>query len=313
MTNIGRGAAFALAGGIIYGLAPPFTRFAFNAGVPVIETAFWRVAAMSALIGLAAIIWRWRIRVPAGSGWLLCLMTLATGSISIGYLGAVQYMPVALTVIIFFTFPIIILLLSPLIEGQRITLVQWLIGIMAFAGLVIAIGPGGGAADWRGLLLATMAAAGAMTQFFVGRALSARMEVLHFGLIVHLALVPVLGAMVIWLRGGFAMLHGGTGVPPEGIAVTGLVALTVVALSYGVAFLCQMSALKLAPASTVAPFFNIEPVTSVAVAAILLAEPPSTEELIGGGLVLAALFAAGVAGRRVRRQDSSTDTGHAGG
>jgi drug/metabolite transporter (DMT)-like permease len=313
MTSIGRGAAFALAGGIIYGLAPPFTRFAFNAGVPVIETAFWRVAAMALFLGLVALIWRWRVRVPVGSGWLLGLMMLATGSISIGYLGAVQFMPVALTVIIFFTFPIIILLLSPVVEGHRISLVQWLIGILAFAGLVIAIGPTGGAADWRGLLLAALAAGGATTQFFVGRTLSARMNVLHMGLMVHLALVPVLALMVFALQGGFAVLAGGNAVTAQGISSAGYAALAVVALSYGVAFLCQMSALKLAPASTVAPFFNIEPVTSVMVASIILAEPPSMPELVGGTLVLAALLAAGVAGRRDRRQHSAPDTGHAGG
>jgi drug/metabolite transporter (DMT)-like permease len=90
---------------------------------------------------------------------------------------------------------------------------------------------------------------------------------------------------------------------PEGIAMSGYLALAVVALSYSGGYFFQMYALKSAPASAVAPYFNIEPVTSVAFAGLLLAEPPMARELAGGALVLAALFAAGLAGRTQRWQD----------
>jgi drug/metabolite transporter (DMT)-like permease len=63
--------------------------------------------------------------------------------------------------------------------------------------------------------------------------------------------------------------------PCQASRLTGYVALAVVALSYSGGYFCQMYALKSAPASAVAPYFNIEPVTSVVFAGLLLAEPPA--------------------------------------
>jgi drug/metabolite transporter (DMT)-like permease len=298
MSATGKGIVFALFAGFVYGLAPPFTRLAFVNGVPAIETAFWRVSALVVIVGLIAIVMRWRLRVPQGAGGLLALMALSTGAISIGYLGAVQFIPVALAVIIFFTFPILILILSPMIEGRGVRWPQLAIGAVAFAGLLVALGPNPGNADWRGLCLAALAAGGAATQFFTGRALSSKMSPLHFGLLAHIAIVPVVAALIAFMGGEFKTI-----LAPEGIAISGYLALAVVALSYSGGYFFQMYALKSAPASAVAPYFNIEPVTSVAFAGLLLAEPPMARELAGGALVLAALFAAGLAGRTQRWQD----------
>ena len=298
MTGMARGIVFALAAGVVYGLAPPFTRLAFVNGVPPIETAFWRVSVLVLIVGVIALAKGWRLPVPREARLPLGLMIASTASISIGYLGAVQFIPVALTVIVFFTFPIVILLLSPLIEGSRIPLLQLLIGGLAFAGLLIAIGPGTGGTDWRGLALAGLAAAGATTQFFTGRAISGHMDTLKFGLLTHLAIVPIVAAVIVSLGGEFRSLFD-----PVSITGTGYLALSVVALSYGAGFFCQMYALKAAPASAVAPYFNIEPITSVAVAALILAEPPEVRELAGGALVLAALMAAGLARKPRNGQD----------
>jgi drug/metabolite transporter (DMT)-like permease len=298
MTDMARGILFALAGGVVYGLAPPFTRLAFVNGVPPIETAFWRVSVLVCIVGIIALAKRWRLSVPREARLPLGLMILSTASISIGYLGAVQFIPVALTVIVFFTFPVVILLLSPLIEGHRIPFAQIMIGIMAFTGLLIAIGPGSGGADWRGLALAGLASAGAAMQFFTGRAIAGRMDTLHFGLLTHLAIVPIVAVVIMLLGGEFRSLFD-----PAAITGTGYLALSLVAVSYGAGFFCQMFALKAAPASAVAPYFNIEPITSVAVAALILAEPPAGRELAGGALVLAALIAAGLARKPRNAQD----------
>ena len=300
MTDLARGIAFALAAGLIYGLAPPFTRLAFVNGVPAIETAFWRIAVLVLIVGALLLVKRSRVHVPKGSRLLVALMAASTCAISIGYLGAVQFIPVALAVIIFFTFPIVIILLSRLVEGTRISPVQLIIGAVAFAGLLIAVGPSSGDADLRGVLLAGLASAGAAAQFFVGRALAPRMKPVHFGFLAHLLILPVLAALVLILGGQFK-----TVVDTQSIAMAGVLALLLVAVSYGGGYFCQMYSLKSAPPASVAPFFNIEPVTSVVAAALVLAEPPAANELAGGALVLAALVAAGVAGRREARQDSA--------
>ena len=290
MTDMARGILFALAAGLVYGLAPPFTRLAFVNGVPAMETAFWRICALVLLAGVIAVIMGRRISVPRPARLPLLLMIVSTAVISAGYLGAVQFIPVPLTVIIFYTFPILILLTAPLIEGHRLAISQLLIGFVAFAGLLIAIGPGGGGADWRGIGLAGMAAAGAVMQTFVARPLTSQMNMLHLGLLTHLAVLPIIAAVIVLAGGEFRTL-----LDPSAIALTGAAALSVVAMSYCAGFSFQMLALRSAPASVVAPYFNIEPLTSVAVAALILAEPPTAREMAGGALVLAALIAAGLA------------------
>lgn len=299
MNNIARGIVLALCAGLIYGLAPPFTRLAFQHGVPAMETALWRVVALLLILLLIAAMGRWRQGVPKPARGLLALVTLSTGAISVGYLGAVQFIPVTLAVIIFFTFPIVILLLAPFIERKRISAVQLGIGALAFGGLMIAVGPNTGGADWRGLALAGLAACGAATQFFSGRAIAPYMQPLQIGLISHLVIVPVVAAIVLMLGGEFK-----TALALDEISGVGKLALGVVTLSYGAGFLCHMYALRSAPASSLAPYFNIEPVMSVAIAATVLAEPPSARELLGGAMVLAALLACGLAATKQSRQSS---------
>jgi drug/metabolite transporter (DMT)-like permease len=294
-----RGIGFALAAALVYGLAPPFTRLAFDNGVPAMESTTWRTFALIVLFTIFVASRRVSLRVPKGAGSMLVLMCLSTSMISIGYLGSVQFVPVALAVIIFFTFPITILLLSPLIEGRKLSVLRLAIGSVAFTGLVLAIGPEFKQLDPVGLALAGVASCGATMQFFSGRILSHYMQPVAFGLIAHAALLPVVVAIVLCLGGGkFASFA-----EPETIMTAGWIALAVVALTYALGYLCHMMSVKSAPASVVAPFFNLEPVTSITAAVIVLAEIPGTNQLVGGALVLAALIAAGLAGTRQQTQN----------
>jgi drug/metabolite transporter (DMT)-like permease len=203
-------------------------------------------------------------------------MAVSTGAISIGYLGAVQFIPVALAVIIFFTFPILILILSPLIEGRGVALAA----AGGRSGRVCRFACRAGAEPGQRRLARDRPCAarcwwGEPRSSFTGRALSSRMSPLHFGLLAHVAIVPAGRSLLIAAMGG-DVSH--PVLAPASITTTGYVALAVVALSYSGGYFCQMYALKSAPASAVAPYFNIEPVTSVVFAGLLLAEPPAWRE-----------------------------------
>jgi drug/metabolite transporter (DMT)-like permease len=60
-----------------------------------------------------------------------------------------------------------------------------------------------------------------------------------------------------------------------------------------------MLSLRFAPTSRVAPFFNLEPVVTIAVAGLLLGERLNPAQYAGGGLVLVAL---GLASRLARKE-----------
>jgi drug/metabolite transporter (DMT)-like permease len=74
--------------------------------------------------------------------------------------------------------------------------------------------------------------------------------------------------------------------------------LVAVAVVYIIAYMAHMLSLRFAAASTVAPVFNLEPVVATAVAAIALGERLQMNQYAGGGLVLAALVASTLLGRR---------------
>jgi drug/metabolite transporter (DMT)-like permease len=290
----GVGIACALAAASIYGLIPTMARLGFENGVPAVEATLIRTTVIVFVLGALAVFSRQELRLPRASWPSFILQAIATLVVSVAYLWSVQYIPVGLAVIIFFTFPVIILLAAPVVDGHRPGLVRILIALVAFAGLTIAIGTGIGSIHWGGLLLAVASAVGATLQFFSGRSVSRYLSPAVFGSLVHVVIWPVTLAIALWWGGGrLAVFSQGQVTGLGYVAVSGLAAV------YVAAYFTQMQSLRNAPASMVAPYFNLEPVVTTLIAAVALGERLTLNQYIGGGLVLAALAAASLPERRM--------------
>jgi len=282
----GLGIVCALTAAALYGLIPNFSRAAFENGVPPVESTFFRTSIIAVAFVILAILRGESFVMPRAALGSFATQAFATLVISVGYLAAGQFIPVGLAVIVFFSFPMIILLASPLIEGHRPGLLRIGISLFAFAGLAVAIGPSFEGLDWRGILLAAAAAAGGVLQFFSGRAISRHLTPTIFGGLVHLVIWPATLLVALMVGGGtLRFLPGGT------VTAWGYGFLAGLAGVYTLAYLVQMLSLRFAPASTVAPFFNLEPVVTTGVAALLLGERLAVNQYAGGGMVLAALLA----------------------
>lgn len=292
INRAGLGIACALSAAAMYGFVPNFVRAAYNNGIPPIESTFFRASILALAFAIIAVLQGERLRIPKGAGISFIGQSIATLAVSIGYLASLQFIPVGLAVIIFFFFPVLIMLTAPIIEGRNPGLLRVLVTAIAFCGLAIAIGPSFETLDVRGILLATLGSAGAALQFFSGRAISRYMTPSVFGSLVHLAIWPPLLAIALyWGSGSLQFLPGGSA------NSTGLVFMCALALVYVVAYMVQMLSLRFAPASTVAPFYNLEPVVTTGVAATILGERLQSNQYAGGGLVLAALVASSLIGR----------------
>jgi drug/metabolite transporter (DMT)-like permease len=297
ITRAGLGIAAALAAATFYGTIPNLARAAFTHGVPAIESSFLRTSLIAVVLAIVAILRGESFAIPR-AGWPSFLaLSLSTLIISMSYLVAVQFIPVALAVIVFFTFPVIILLSAPLVEGHRPGLLRIAIGVFAFAGLAIAIGPGFNDLDIRGVALAAAAALGAVLQFYSGRAISRHLDPAAFGSLVHVTIwVPSL-LIVLWLGGGTIRSFDSSGVIEMGyiwaLALSG---------AYVAAYFFHMQSLKFAPASIVAPFFNLEPIVTTAIAALVLGERLARNQYAGGAMVLAALVISSLVGSRRRER-----------
>jgi drug/metabolite transporter (DMT)-like permease len=69
-----------------------------------------------------------------------------------------------------------------------------------------------------------------------------------------------------------------------------------------VAYFIHMLSVRLAPASVVAPFYNLEPMVATVFAIVLLAEKLTPLHLVGGLLMLAALIAASIVDLRQKEE-----------
>lgn len=285
----GLGIACALGAAALYGFIPNLVRAGFENGVPPVESTFVRTATVGVALAIIAILRSESLVLPRAALASFAGQCLSTLIISVGYLASVQFIPVGLAVIIFFTFPVLIMLLAPVVEGQVPGLARFGVAAVAFAGLAVAVGPSFESLDIRGITLACMAALACVLQFYSGRALSQHMTPAAFGSLVHLAILPATLVVALLVGSGeLRLFPGGTA------SATGLAFLAAVGIFYVAAYLVHMMSLRFAAASVVAPYYNLEPVMTTAVAALLLNERLLFNQYIGGGMVLLALAGASI-------------------
>jgi drug/metabolite transporter (DMT)-like permease len=237
------------------------------------------------VLAVAAILAGGQVNLSAAARRPLLIQTLATLAVSACYIGSLQFITVGLSVLIFFTFPVMVVLASPLVEGRRLSLPHALLALVAFAGLAIAIGPSFESLSGWGILLAALAAVGCAAQSISGRSLSHHMDPLVFGSMVHSLILPIVVTLAVATNHGrFELLQ-----PSQPWIVVG--SALAMGLAYCAGYFCQMSAVKAAPASIVIPYFNLEPVMSTLIATLFLKEALSPLHLAGAVLVVGSLFA----------------------
>ncbi len=293
INRAGLGIACALAATLFYGLVPNAVRGGIAHGVAPVETTFFRTAFIAVVLAIVAVLHTERFLIPRKALPSFAAQALATLIVSVGYLTSVQFIPVGLAAIIFFCFPVIIMLAAPLVEGHSPGIARLAVAVFAFAGLVIAVGPSFETLDIRGIGLAAAASLFCALQFFSGRTLSAMVPPSVFGSLVHLAILPATLLIALVVGGGkIGFFPGGS------VHAPGYLFLLGVGVLYVGGYFLHMQSLRNAPASVVAPFFNLEPMIATAVAALFLGERLAMNQYVGGGMVLAALAASSFVGSR---------------
>jgi drug/metabolite transporter (DMT)-like permease len=287
------GICCALGAASFYGFVPNLVRGAFENGVPPVESTFLRTSLAAVAFAILAVLRNERLVVPRAALGSFAGQAVATLVISVGYLASVQFIPVGLAVIIFFSFPVLIMLAAPMIEGHSPGIVRTLIAIFAFAGLALAVGPSFEKLDPRGIALAAAASIFCALQFFSGRAISQHMTPTAFGALVHAAIWPATLAIALYAGSGAIRIFPGGMAGDYGYAF-----MFGAGGFYLIAYLVHMLSLRFAPASIVAPYFNLEPVVTTCVAAFLLGERLANNQYAGGSMVLAALVASSLIGTR---------------
>lgn len=290
------GVLLALAAASVYGAVPNFARLAFLNGVPALETVFYRTSVVAVVLAVVAVVRgeSFRLTRAALPGFLY--QSLATLMVSACYLASVQFLPVTLSVIIFYLFPVLIILAAPLAEGRSPGWARLGVALLGFAGLVVAVGPAFEHVSVIGLVLAFLGAVGCMMQFFSGRMLSRHLTPAAFGSLVHIAIWPVmLGLALAFGNSTLTLADGLSPLGPQAFMAVGLVA-----IAYLGGYFFHMSSVRAAPSSVVAPYFNLEPIVSTGLAVFVLGEAMTSNQWTGGAMVFAALVISGFLPEKVR-------------
>ncbi|MDQ4135992.1 MAG: DMT family transporter [Pseudomonadota bacterium] len=274
------GLVMAVASATLYGLNIGYARLASFEGVSGSTIVVYRVVLMLALVSAAAAGLRRSLRIARGERGLMIVLGLATTLIGVCYLSAVAFIPVAVAVVVFYTYPVMIVLASPVVDGTRLT--PTLLGVvaLALAGVVLVVGPAFQDLDWRGLALALCASLATATQFFAA-ARSRRTGVYAKVFWIHVLVLPA--AALIGLAAGNLAPPSNLLLAPYAVAMT--------VGGYVIGFVLQFMALVRIPAVAAGIIFCAEPVVAALSSTVILDEPLSPVQWIGGALVLAAIVA----------------------
>jgi drug/metabolite transporter (DMT)-like permease len=237
---------------IFFSLITTFSKLAYEAGANPLTLVEARAAAFVIVVGAFQLIARRSFALPRRT--LIATFPMAIGIMvmSIGYLSSVYFIKVSLAVV--------------------------LAMLVAFGGLVMAIGLESESVDWRGVALVLAAALGiAGNLTFSGPYLDG-VDSLTVNVWNNLWGAVALGA--------YLALSAGVAWPETG---QGWAALSAVVGCYIVGLACMFGALKYLPPSQSAVMLNLEPVISIIVASLLLGEVTHLLQWIGVLIMLGAL------------------------
>ncbi len=281
-----RGALYALGCAVTFGVITSLAKFAYDHGTSP-QTVVWsRILAAAVLMGG----WHWlasrkrkSLNAPPRSEKAsvtvpVLVVAVSVAVMSLGYLGSVYFIPVSLSVLLFFTFPFVVLTLNYLIDRERVSLPQLLAFVVAFGGLTLALGPSWEVLDWRGVVLVLVGAVGAATMIMGSERALRQISMPSLGMLSN-AGGAVIAGVVVFVMGAFAL-------PETAIGWLGFAGVCVFYLA-GQLFL-YAAAHTIGSAKT-SMFLNLEPLVSMFTAVLLLGEQLSAMQYLGSAFVLGAM------------------------
>lgn len=263
---------------VIFGTLGVFTR---NIGVTSGELALYRAVLASVLIGFYLVFIKkgWLNLKNAGRELPLLLASgIAMGINWILLFQAYRYTTISAATLSYYFAPVIVTVASPLLFHERLTAKQVICFVMSTLGLVLIIGTGGGeeTAGITGILFglgaAVFYAAVILLNKFIKNVAGIQRTILQM-LAAVVTLLPYVA-----LSSGFNLnLLDGTG---------WACLLTVGLFHTGITYCLYFSALKDLTGQEAAILSYIDPLVAVVISVLLLGEPMTLMQLIGGALIL---------------------------
>ena len=262
-------------------------RIAFDHGVPVLTAVTVRSSVTAIAVFALLMVSRVSIALPGATLWRAAVVGVLIAAQSYCLYAAVARLPVALALLTFNTFPIVIAVLSWLTGGERPSRRTLVAMPVILTGLVLALD----AAGWITRSTAFTDTALAGVAFALGAALS-------FGIAMVLTqawLKPVDGrlrsmltmAVVAIITGAVALSGEGLKMPVDSAGWTGVALLTVL---YGTAITSLFVVLPRIGAVNNSPIMNIEPISAMFIAWLVLGQTAAPLQIVGALMVVGSVI-----------------------
>jgi len=220
------------------------------------------------------------IIIPPKERFTAIALGITVFMMGIGYLGATRYITVSLAVLIFYTAPFFVLIISRFTEKEPFTMIRLVAIFMAFSGLFLAMGiqtPGG--LHIIGVLLAFLAALG-----FAFWATISNMAIRTADL--QAVNLHALSSGVVL----FFCFHLISGSEADQLTQTGILYLIGSGIALSIAYITFYAGLKTVGPVKASMLLNIEPIFTIALSVAIFGEQLSSTRLIGAGLVILSVF-----------------------
>lgn len=215
---------------------------------------------------------------------------------SYGVLAAIQYIPVALAILIFYTLPLLTAAYTWISGRERPTILSVGALLVAFLGLALALDIGSGGMNPLGIALAAAAALGVTIVILLNNRLVGNAD--SYPVTLHMMFsATALCALVTVMLGDFTLPQTRTGWTSLGIGTA----------AYAAAITTVFIAVSLAGPVPVTLSMNLEPVASMALGFIVLGQLLSGVQLLGAGLVIASVLSVRLADIRKTGQQQFPD------
>jgi drug/metabolite transporter (DMT)-like permease len=288
---IPRGYLYVIGCASSFGIITTLAKITYDEGASPPTVVFFRLLAGSLLMGIMSA-WSHRKNLLSGKSkpessntWRLRVLIIVTGIsiavMSLGYLGSVKYIPVSLSVLLFFTFPFWVLLLNYFIDGEVPERLKLIAFVIAFFGLALTLGPTWQVLDWRGIALVLAGALGS-AGMIIGGAKSVQLISMSNLVFFSNTVGAVLVGIILLLTDTFSLSQ-----TPLGWA--GIASICVL---FVLGQLSLFAATRHIGSAQTSIMLNLEPFISIGAAMLLLGERLQLSQSLGVLVVISALFMA---------------------
>ena len=273
------GVVLAITAAVSFAANTTLARIAYDGGSNVMTYLTVRTILAGFVVLALLMLSRGPLKLPLRQRLAAFAIGFVLALYSFAMMSSIKFIPVALAVLIFYTYPLLTTLYLWLSGRERPTWVSGAALVFAFAGLVLALDIGGGSLNLRGVALAALAALGITAVVILNSRLvgggDSRPVTLHM-----MAAAAVAYTAVTLARGDFALPAGA----PGWWSFVGGPLFYAVAI---ITFFIAMS--KLGPFRTTLTM-NLEPISSMLFGFLLLGQVLSGGQIFGAGLVIAAVL-----------------------